>query len=99
MSKREPATARDRRDPLRAGRAAVFHQGLDAANGRAAKYRFYSRQFVGTGRKDAIPILHRWPVRGEARTGAFHSKDLPDTIGDEFDSVWLPRGSTRPVRG
>ena len=33
--------------------------------------------------------MHGWPARGEARTGAFHSEDLPATIGvDEFDSVW-----------
>ena len=67
-------------------------------NVSSATYRFYSRRFVGTGRNDAIPILRSWPVRGEARVGAFHSKDLPNTVSNEFDSVWFTArlDQTRP---
>jgi hypothetical protein len=57
-------------------------------NDEAAPYKLHVRRFVGTSRADAIPLLQGVRHRGEARTGAFHSADLPDTDASEFDSVW-----------
>jgi endonuclease/exonuclease/phosphatase family metal-dependent hydrolase len=54
-----------------------------------ANYELYSRRFVGTSKDDAIPLLRSWPQRGEARVGAYHSENMPETGPDDFDSVWF----------
>lgn len=58
-------------------------------NVTSASYKLYSRRFVGTGPKDAIPLMRSWPCPGEARVGALHSPDNPDTPVFDFDSVWF----------
>ena len=55
---------------------------------RRATYTLFTRRFVGSSRADAIPMLHAWPQRGEARVGAEHSDDDPNTRWNEFDCVW-----------
>ena len=62
----------------------------------AAPYKLHVRRFVGTSRADAIPVLQGVRFRGEARTGAFHSEDLPSTGLNEFDSVWHVARLDRP---
>jgi endonuclease/exonuclease/phosphatase family metal-dependent hydrolase len=68
-------------------------------NVTSASYSLYSRRFVGTGPKDAIPLLRSWPCRGEARVGALHSPDNPDTPVDDFDSVWFTARLDRTYPG
>ncbi len=68
-------------------------------NVTSATYSLYSRRFVGTGPKDAIPLLRSWPCRGEARVGALHSPDNPDTPVDDFDSVWFTARLDRTYPG
>jgi hypothetical protein len=64
-----------------------------------ANYTLYSRRFVGTGPKDAIPLMRSWPCPGEARVGAPHSYDNPDTPVDDFDTVWFTARLDRTYPG
>ena len=87
------------RRPLRPGRGAVLRPSVFAAQLTNATYTLYSRRFIGTGPKDAIPLMRSWPVRGEARVGAPHSDDNPDTGVDDFDSVWFTARLDRTYPG
>lgn len=68
-------------------------------NVTSANYSLYSRRFIGTGPKDAIPLMRSWPCPGEARVGAPHSYDNPDTDVDDFDSVWFTARLDRTYPG
>ncbi len=68
-------------------------------NVTSATYTLYSRRFIGTGPKDAIPLMRSWPSPGEARVGAQHSDDNPDTDVDDFDSVWFTARLDRTYPG
>jgi hypothetical protein len=54
-----------------------------------ASYRLFVHRFGGTSPEDAIGIPRGVPVTFEAKTGAPHSLDRPDTSFDDTDSVWF----------